>query len=304
MPSTADDDDAAPDVLPFDDDLFPPLEDDDEPDNESNGEQVLLTVIVLVLFTTSLIMCGAYALVQCYEWRAQHDQQVRLNAGGFDVGEYVAGDGMLDEILALLPHYPFKTTDADEADARDGRSSGSADRGTNQEGVDEEGADTAEAKAGAESKQLPGAGASTVGAAAAQQAGAAAAQQAGASSSAESTTDSDSASGISPNGGVSIGPFADGRVLPRNRECPISLEDFEDGHDTTLLPCGHCITYHLGLNYFQQATKCPLCRADTQGQLAAANGVDLQESLRRQAQAAMQAAQVAQAADAADNHGP
>jgi hypothetical protein len=48
----------------------------------------------------------------------------------------------------------------------------------------------------------------------------------------------------------------------RNPECIISMDEFEEGETIIRLPCEHQLTYHLGVQYFQQNTKCPLCRKD------------------------------------------
>jgi len=61
---------------------------------------------------------------------------------------------------------------------------------------------------------------------------------------------------------VSFSKASCAEVEARNNECIISMDEFEDGDHILRLPCEHQLTYHLGLQYFQTSTKCPLCRKD------------------------------------------
>lgn len=55
----------------------------------------------------------------------------------------------------------------------------------------------------------------------------------------------------------------------RNAECIISMDAFEEGETIIRLPCEHQLTYHLGVQYFQNNKKCPLCRKDIAEWMAA-----------------------------------
>lgn len=64
-------------------------------------------------------------------------------------------------------------------------------------------------------------------------------------------------------------------VEARNKECIISMEEFSEGQFIMRLPCDHQLTYHLGVQYFNTAKVCPLCRRDIAAwteELAVASG--------------------------------